>query len=121
MCCLGPVRQLVALPGKKKAVTADDAATSLVEVGPRACLQPIKIFAGSFGGPVLYENPAYVSPNKARPLLAQPACSMCVAVLAAARELCRAALAVLSAMHGIQRVALECVLCLCPAFSGVQP
>ena len=58
--------QLVVLPGKKKSTAADDTATSLVEVGPRVCLQPIKIFAGSFGGPVLYENPAYVSPNKAR-------------------------------------------------------
>ena len=36
---------------------------SLVEVGPRCCLNPIKIFAGSFSGSVLYENPAYVSPN----------------------------------------------------------
>jgi hypothetical protein len=55
------------LPGKRKgAVLADENATSLVEVGPRLALQPIKIFAGSFGGPVLYENPAYVSPNKAR-------------------------------------------------------
>ena len=57
------------LPGKRKsAALADEAATSLVEVGPRLALQPIKIFAGSFGGPVLYENPAYVSPNKARAL-----------------------------------------------------
>ena len=37
---------------------------SLVEVGPRVALNPIKIFGGSFGGPVLYENPGYVSPNK---------------------------------------------------------
>lgn len=59
-------QQVVTVPGQKKTVSADDAATSLVEVGPRACLQPIKIFAGSFGGPVLYENPAYVSPNKVR-------------------------------------------------------
>ena len=43
-----------------------------MEVGPRACLMPIRIFAGSFGGPVLYENPAYVSPNKA-------SCSPCCA------------------------------------------
>ena len=56
--------QVVTVPGKKKTVQADDASTSLVEVGPRACLQPIKIFSGSFEGQVLYENPAYVSPNK---------------------------------------------------------
>jgi len=46
-----------------------------VEVGPRACLMPIRIFAGSFGGPVLYENPAYVSPNKVRARAdGEPAC-----------------------------------------------
>ncbi len=55
---------MVAAPEKKDAAAAEGAA--LVEVGPRACLMPIRIFAGSFGGPVLYENPAYVSPNKAR-------------------------------------------------------
>ena len=49
-------------PGKKGKVSTEE--MSLVEVGPRVCLQPIKIFAGSFGGPVLYENPGYVSPNK---------------------------------------------------------
>ncbi|RZC62031.1 hypothetical protein C5167_023770 [Papaver somniferum] len=39
---------------------------TLVEVGPRFCLNPIKIFAGSFGGPTLYDNPFYVSPNERR-------------------------------------------------------
>ncbi|KAK6946746.1 Brix domain [Dillenia turbinata] len=39
---------------------------TLVEVGPRFCLNPIKIFGGSFGGPTLYENPFYVSPNLER-------------------------------------------------------
>ena len=58
--------QVVPAPGKKGSAAAEGAA--LVEVGPRACLMPIRIFAGSFGGPVLYENPAYVSPNKARPV-----------------------------------------------------
>ena len=42
------------------------AGMSLVEVGPRACLEPIKIFAGSFGGRVLYDNAEYVSPNTVR-------------------------------------------------------
>lgn len=46
---------------KKKAETA-----SLVEVGPRMCLNPIKIFEGSFGGKTLFENPAYISPNAVR-------------------------------------------------------
>ncbi|AAF30341.1 unknown protein; 80333-82175 [Arabidopsis thaliana] len=41
---------------------------TLIEVGPRFCLNPIKIFAGSFGGPTLYENPLYVSPNQIRAL-----------------------------------------------------
>ncbi|KAG6487124.1 ribosome biogenesis protein BRX1 homolog 1-like [Zingiber officinale] len=39
---------------------------SLVEVGPRFCLNTIKIFGGTFGGPTLYENPYYVSPNQIR-------------------------------------------------------
>ena len=29
-------------------------------------MNPIKIFAGSFGGPTSYENPFYVSPNQVR-------------------------------------------------------
>ncbi|GAB4825213.1 Ribosome bioproteinsis protein BRX1 2 [Ancistrocladus abbreviatus] len=41
---------------------------TLVEVGPRFCLNPIKIFGGSFGGPTLYENPYYISPNQIRAL-----------------------------------------------------
>ncbi|KAL8139102.1 hypothetical protein V2J09_005103 [Rumex salicifolius] len=41
---------------------------TLIEVGPRFCLNPIKIFGGSFGGPTLYENPYYVSPNQIRAL-----------------------------------------------------
>lgn len=36
---------------------------SLVEIGPRFVLNLIKIFQGSFGGPTLYENPYYQSPN----------------------------------------------------------
>jgi hypothetical protein len=31
--------------------------TSLVEIGPRFVLTPIRIFEGSFGGPTVYENP----------------------------------------------------------------
>ena len=38
---------------------------SLVEVGPRCCLNPIRVFAGSFGGPVIYENASFVSPHHA--------------------------------------------------------
>lgn len=38
----------------------------LVEVGPRAVLHPIKVFAGAFRGAVLWSNPDYVSPNAVR-------------------------------------------------------
>lgn len=50
---------------------ADASAATLVEVGPRAALRPIKIFEGSFGGRVLYDNPEFVSPNVVRRLLKQ--------------------------------------------------
>lgn len=38
----------------------------LAEIGPRCVLNPIRIFGGSFGGPTLWENPEYVSPNEVR-------------------------------------------------------
>ena len=44
--------------------TKKEAETSLVEVGPRFCLQLIRMFNGSFGGSTLYENPEYESPNE---------------------------------------------------------
>jgi ribosome biogenesis protein BRX1 len=40
--------------------------TSLVEIGPRFVLEPIRIFRGSFGGQTLYQNPSFVSPNETR-------------------------------------------------------
>ncbi len=48
---------------------ADASAASLVEAGPRLAMNPNKIFAGSFGGATLFENPNYVSPNAVRALL----------------------------------------------------
>jgi len=39
---------------------------SLLEIGPRFVLMPIRIFKESFGGEVLYHNPHYVSPNAIR-------------------------------------------------------
>lgn len=48
----------------KKQLT--DESLSLVEVGPRTTLQPIKVFAGSFQGKVLFENPEFISPNAVR-------------------------------------------------------
>jgi len=55
--------QVVTPLDKKK---PDPDSTSLVEIGPRMCLNPIKIFEGSFGGRTLYENTTYVSPNAVR-------------------------------------------------------
>lgn len=40
--------------------------TTLVEIGPRMVMDMVRIFQGSFGGPTLFENPNYVSPNLAR-------------------------------------------------------
>lgn len=42
---------------------------SLVEIGPRFVLNLIKIFQGSFGGPTLYENPHFQSPNTNRRMI----------------------------------------------------
>ena len=53
-------KQISPSPDKKK-VTPET--LGLVEVGPRVTLNPIKILEGSFGGPVIYSNPDYVSPN----------------------------------------------------------
>lgn len=39
---------------------------SLVEIGPRFVLTPIVILESSFGGPVIYENKQFVSPNQIR-------------------------------------------------------
>ncbi|KAI8787032.1 ribosome biogenesis protein BRX1 [Biomphalaria glabrata] len=44
---------------------------SLAEIGPRFVLNPIRIFASSFGGATLYQNPYYVSPNEFRRTLRQ--------------------------------------------------
>nr|XP_003700697.1 PREDICTED: ribosome biogenesis protein BRX1 homolog isoform X1 [Megachile rotundata] len=41
----------------------------LAEIGPRFVLNPIKIFADSFGGEVLWDNPTYISPAKFRQVL----------------------------------------------------
>lgn len=40
--------------------------TTLVEIGPRFCMNLIRIFEGSFRGTTLYDNPLYVSPNMVR-------------------------------------------------------
>ena len=43
-----------------------DTSLSLEEIGPRFVLTPIVILEGSFGGPVIYENKEFVSPNQIR-------------------------------------------------------
>jgi ribosome biogenesis protein BRX1 len=43
-----------------------DTNTSLIEIGPRMVLIPIRIFSGSLGGATLYQNGAFVSPNDER-------------------------------------------------------
>lgn len=51
---------------KKKSGGEEDSTTSLVEIGPRFVLNPIRIFRGSFGGQALFHNPNFVSPNTVR-------------------------------------------------------
>jgi ribosome biogenesis protein BRX1 len=51
----------------KKITSKED--LTLIEVGPRVCMNPVKIFSGSFGGPIIYDNPEYVSPNAIRAAL----------------------------------------------------
>lgn len=48
----------------KQELEKDD--LTLVEIGPRFVLTPIVILEGSFGGPKIYENKEYVSPNVMR-------------------------------------------------------
>jgi len=42
-----------------------------VQIGPRFVLNPIRIFAGAFGGPTLYQNPSYDTPTALRRLAKQ--------------------------------------------------
>lgn len=55
---------------KKKSSSAarsnKDTDINLVEIGPRCVLTPIIIQEGSFGGPIIYENKQFVSPNQVR-------------------------------------------------------
>jgi len=68
-------------PGKKKTADAEEMDVdappkkkggrseldiSLVEIGPRFVLTPIVIQESSFGGPIIYENKEFVSPNQIR-------------------------------------------------------
>lgn len=52
--------------GQEKASDDNAHELSLIEIGPRFVLTPIVILEGSFGGPVIYENREFVSPNEVR-------------------------------------------------------
>jgi ribosome biogenesis protein BRX1 len=49
-----------------KSSNSKETKLSLTEIGPRFVLTPIVILEGSFGGPVIYENKEFVSPNQIR-------------------------------------------------------
>lgn len=59
-----PTNALEAHQAKKR--DGQEESTSLVEIGPRFVLNPIRIFRGSFGGQTLFQNPDFVSPNEIR-------------------------------------------------------
>lgn len=46
--------------------SSKDTEINLVEIGPRFVCTPIIIQEGSFGGPIIYENKQFVSPNQVR-------------------------------------------------------
>ncbi|KAL8934258.1 MAG: hypothetical protein Q9211_005327 [Gyalolechia sp. 1 TL-2023] len=50
----------------KAAGEKGDTKISLIEIGPRFILTPIVVLESSFGGPVIYENKEFVSPNQIR-------------------------------------------------------
>lgn len=51
------------LPTGSRANTKTLENLMLVEVGPRCCMNPIRIFSSSFKGATLYENEDYISPS----------------------------------------------------------
>lgn len=51
---------------KSKGKTLGDLEINLIEIGPRFVLTPIVIQEGSFGGPIIYENKEFISPNQIR-------------------------------------------------------
>ena len=50
----------------QKKLTGQTHATSLIEIGPRFVLNPIRIFRGSFGGQTLWQNDDFMNPNVIR-------------------------------------------------------
>lgn len=62
---LKPNAELAEEEGQPK-IKKGDTNISLIEIGPRFVLTPIVILESSFGGPVIYENKEFVSPNQIR-------------------------------------------------------
>lgn len=60
----GMTEEEAAAQRKKEKKT--DTELSLVEIGPRVVFTPIVIQEGCFGGPIIYENKEFVSPNQVR-------------------------------------------------------
>ena len=52
--------------GSKFKSGGGDTEINLIEIGPRFVLTPIVIQEGSFGGPIIYENREFISPNQIR-------------------------------------------------------
>ncbi|WFD44860.1 Ribosome biogenesis protein brx1 [Malassezia psittaci] len=50
----------------KHSLKKNSSEPTLVEIGPRMVMTPIRIFEGSFGGPTLFDNPEYISPAALR-------------------------------------------------------
>ena len=61
-----PTEEVVKPKGKALKYSRGDTKISLTEIGPRFVLTPIVILESSFGGPVIYENKEFVSPNQVR-------------------------------------------------------
>ena len=55
------IKQIVEKDKDPEAKTDED--MSLVEIGPRFVLDVIRVFEGSFGGPTLFLNGNFISPN----------------------------------------------------------
>ncbi|KAL2265366.1 hypothetical protein VTJ83DRAFT_6466 [Remersonia thermophila] len=53
-------------PSKGGPKGGKDTDINLIEIGPRFVLTPIVIQEGAFGGPIIYENKRFISPNKIR-------------------------------------------------------
>jgi ribosome biogenesis protein BRX1 len=67
--CLFLLRKLIGVRNYQivqKTENGKDKEMQLVEIGPRFALIPIRIFLGSMGGPTLYQNSAFISPNTER-------------------------------------------------------